>query len=204
MLPVTALTTLGYVVKFIVEDVEFPDWYFGAVVAFFSISLAVNALVTGLIVYKIVSVYRNSRGISRTPGNGQRDLSPLISILVESGMITFAAQLVQSVMYKVDPADFPIISGLVVMLYVRVSCQLLIGVFSSYSSTAQGISPTIVLVRVEMGVSYDRHTLRTANSPHGIHFSPFTSNNTQPTIDVAGGDSDSHSRSEMMKLMRKV
>ena len=58
---------------------------------------------------------------------GQRDLySPLISILIESGLITFVGQLTQSIMYKSATAAFPLVSGSVVMLYVRASFRLLI------------------------------------------------------------------------------
>jgi len=122
----TALTSLGFLIADpgydTLEGPHKPDWFDSAVVAFFALSLVANAFLTGLIVYKIVSVYRN---IDETHAyrNGQHDLYPLISILVESGMITFAAQLVQIVMYKVDPDAFPIILDLVVMLYVRSSCR---------------------------------------------------------------------------------
>ena len=91
------------------------------VTAFFFISLGVNALVTSLIVYKIITVYNDIRGPKSDfqDGNGQHDLSPLISILIESGLITFVAQLAQSIMYKYANDAFPLVSGTVVMLYVR-------------------------------------------------------------------------------------
>ena len=124
--PVTALTALGFQIAtpgYSTKDGPTPpSWILSAVVAFFAISLVTNALLTGLIVYKIVSVYRNIRGFGKTRtvyGNGPRDLYPLISILVESGVITCTAQLVQSAMYKAAPIYFPIISGAVVMIFVR-------------------------------------------------------------------------------------
>jgi hypothetical protein len=117
------LTTLGFNVKFTVENLDTPpDWYFSSVTAFFFVSMAVNALVTALIVYKIVSVYNDIRGFNlqtNTHGNGRRDLGPLISILIESGFITFAGQLTQSIMYKYATFAFPLVGGSVVMLYVR-------------------------------------------------------------------------------------
>jgi hypothetical protein len=109
-----------------------PNWYFSTVTAFFFLSLGVNTLVTALIVYKIVTVYNDIRGFSasnvqgRTHGSGQRDIYPLISILVESGLITFVGQLTQSIMYKSFPPAFPLVGGAVVILYVRVSFRLLI------------------------------------------------------------------------------
>ena len=121
------MTTLGFNIKFVADKLDNPDWYFSAVTAFFFLSLAVNALVTGLIVYRIINVYNDIRGFNNVHSNpnshgsssGQRDLYPLISILIESGLITFVAQLAQTVMYKSATAAFPLVGGCVVMLYVR-------------------------------------------------------------------------------------
>ena len=105
-----------------------PDWYLSAVTAFFFVSLAVNTLVTSLIVYRIITVYNDIRGFNNNSqtsahGSGQRDLYPLISILIESGLITFVGQLAQSIMYKFATEAFPLIGGSVVMLYVSASCR---------------------------------------------------------------------------------
>jgi hypothetical protein len=94
----------------------------------------VNTLATALIVYKIITVYHDIRGLgfntsnvqASAHGNGRRDLYPLISILIESGMMTFVGQLTQSIMYKSAPVAFSLVGGSVVMLYVRASYQLLI------------------------------------------------------------------------------
>ena len=87
-----------------------PSWYYSAVTAFFFLSLAVNALVTALIVYRIISVYNDIRvfNMNGSQGSvlGHRDLSPLISILIESGLMTFVAQLIQTVMYKTNREFF--------------------------------------------------------------------------------------------------
>jgi len=202
---VTALTTLGYLIASpgygTLDGPDKPHWFSSAVVAFFSISLVVNALLTGLIVYKIVSVYRDIRGIKTSYG-GSRDLHPVIPILVESGMMTFVGQLVQSVMYKIELGGFAVVSGLIVMLYVRNLRSIVDLVFGLYSSATQGISTTVVLVRVEMGVSYDHHASRMTLQP--IHFAHLSSTHNQTTIDIAGGEpTDSHLGSEM-KLMRNV
>ena len=143
---------------------------------FFLISLVVNAIVTALIVYRI-TVYNRIRGLNNSvhasdhhgSASGQRlDLYPLISILmIESGLITFIAQLVQCIMYRIASPAFPLICGCVVILFVRgPSCRLLILVsfFLMKSTPPQGISSTIVLVRVDMGVSYDKIPSRHANS----------------------------------------
>jgi len=146
---VIALTTLGYQIKGVSSNGPVPDWYLSAVTAFFFVSLAVNALVTVLIVYKIVTVYNDIRGFNSNAqanahGSGQRNLYPLISILIESGLITFVGQLAQSIMYKSASDAFPLVGGCVVMLY--------------------GISTTVVLVRVDTGISYDHKSSRTAIS----------------------------------------
>ena len=122
------------------DDVPLPSWYLSIVTGFFFISLAVNTLVTGLIVYRIITVYNDIRGFDSNAqasahGSGHRNLYPLISILIESGLMTFVGQLTQSIMYKSASEAFPLVGGCVVMLYVReFSCRLLILVFLMTSS----------------------------------------------------------------------
>ena len=135
---VTALTTLSLQIKSTagVQSETFLLYDFSsAFTAFFFISLVVNAIVTALIVYKIITVYNDIRGINsnvqaNAHGNGQRNLYPLISILIESGLITFVGQLAQPIMYNSVTEAFPLVNGCVVMLYVRASCRLLIWYFN--------------------------------------------------------------------------
>lgn len=93
------------------------------VLSFLSLSLAENALVTGLIVYKIIIVYRGIQEMTSRVGYPNvlgRDIAPIISILIESGVITFTAQLVQTLMYRFDINNgYPMVGGFVVQLYVR-------------------------------------------------------------------------------------
>ena len=107
-----------------------PSWYISAVVAFFSLSLAANAVATSLIVFKIFMVYRGLQTVKNRAGffngRGSLDRYPVLSILVESGLVTFVGQLVQTVLFNNDNPMFPIVSGVVVMLYVRASCRILI------------------------------------------------------------------------------
>ena len=165
------MTTLGFNIKIVAYNLPLPDWYLASVTAFFFLSLGVNALVTALIVYRIIIVYNEIRGFSNSniqasvPENGRRDLNPLISILIESGLITFVGQLAQTLMFRLSSdGAFPLISGVVVMLYVRDSYRLLIWYFDHLLTAIQGISMVVVLVRVETGVSYDNNTLMTLNS----------------------------------------
>ena len=195
------MTTLGFNIKFVADNVPIlPAWYFSAVTAFFFLSLGVNALVTALIVYKIITVYHDIRGFnasnlpSQASAPGRRDLYPLISILIESGLITFVGQLTQSIMYKSATVAFPLVGGVVVMLYVRVSCRLLISCRNFIYlllTISQGISTTVVLVRVEMGISYDAasRTANSTNSGRPIQLTPFASMPKLTTsMDVPGSD----------------
>ena len=113
-----AVTTLG---EFATFTDAIPDWYLPAVLSFFSLSLVVNALVTGLIISKILIVYREIRiqGLESPVSGLGRKLVPVLSILIESGMITLGVQLIQTLMFKFDSMAYGIIHGLVVMLYVR-------------------------------------------------------------------------------------
>ena len=106
------------------------ELYYSLVLSFFSLSLAENALVTGLLISKILTVYRDFRELESRIGytNGLgRDVVRIIYILIESGTITFMVQLVQTLMYKFDINAYPIIGGPVVQIYVRgFHCQSLI------------------------------------------------------------------------------
>ena len=70
----------------------------------FSLSMAVNALVTGLIVFKILKVFLEVNGavtsVDRTLGStGGSKLRHVVFIIIESGMALFAVQLVRLVLY---------------------------------------------------------------------------------------------------------
>jgi hypothetical protein len=199
------LTTLSFSIKFAISD-TIPDWYYSAVTVFFLTSLGMNMLVTALIVYKIISVYNDTREFNKSSvqasshGNGRRDLSPLISILIESGLMTFVGQLTQSIMYKTAPEVFPLVGGCVVILYVRASFRLLIWCLIS-STYLQGISSTVVLVRVELGITYDTvttnilSTVDSSNSGRPIQLTPLAfaskinlSQTTTTIVDIAESD----------------
>lgn len=193
------MATIGYFIKVLLAgqaDLPFPDWFFSAVTAFFFMSLGVNALVTALIVYKIISVYHNIREFNIQACVHGTDFNPLISMLIESGLITFIGQLTQSIMYKSATEAFPLVGGCVVMLYVRVSLSIvdLVSYFSSLF-ISQGISMTVVLVRVAMGISYEHNTVTTwttsdsARAP--VHYPSFAMNKTTMTTKAGRSDSSS-------------
>ena len=107
------------------------DWYFSAIATFTFLSLGVNTLATGLIIYRIITVYREIRELKLSNAsnnvqvsasrNGYHDLYPVISILIESALIKFVGQLTQSIIIKPAPSPYALIGGSVVMLYVRVN-----------------------------------------------------------------------------------
>ena len=105
-----------------------PIWFDSVVVTFFSMSLAVNAGVTSLIVFKILIVYHEHQQELKTGTvypNGRVPCNfypTIISILVESGLITFIGQLVQVILYKIDANASPVVYGVIVMLHVSASC----------------------------------------------------------------------------------
>ena len=75
-----------------------PNWSNILVLASLTASMTVNALVTGLIVFRIFTVFRNSRGLTTldekslgVAGGGK--LRSIIFIIIESGMALFAIQL---------------------------------------------------------------------------------------------------------------
>ena len=76
------------------------------IITCFALSMVVNTLVTGLIVFKILKVFLE---VKRAPGlgpTGGTTLGPIIFIIIESGMALFAVQLVR-VVYSCVPWQFP-------------------------------------------------------------------------------------------------
>ena len=78
-----------------------PGWVYAATLTSFTMSLAVNALVTGLIVFRILKVYLEV--VKPTSGGtGESKLRPVIFILIESGMALLCMQLAQFVLYFIQ------------------------------------------------------------------------------------------------------
>ena len=76
------------------------------IITCFTLSMVVNTLVTGLIVFKILKVFLE---VKRAPGlgpTGGTTLGPIIFIIIESGMALFAIQLVRLV-YSCVQLEFP-------------------------------------------------------------------------------------------------
>ena len=94
--------------------------YLSLVRSLFPLSFAENTLVTGLIITKILIIYRDiPPSHVRYANRLGRDIIP---ILIESAAITFTAQLVEALTYKFE---YPMFQNLVVILFVRVFFYLL-------------------------------------------------------------------------------
>ena len=92
------------------QNLNFPEWGNLLVIAGLAMSMTVNALATGLIVFKIWAVFREVKLASddptfgATPSRGNK-LRSVIFILIESGLTLFLIQfgrLVVTVMNTVD------------------------------------------------------------------------------------------------------
>ncbi|KAF8881451.1 hypothetical protein BD779DRAFT_1011370 [Infundibulicybe gibba] len=102
-----------------------------------SVSLVVNALTTSLIVTKILLTSREVRPVLGS--NSHRSFRIVVALLIESGLLMFAFQLVYVVLFFQVPFD--IISNSTTQIY--------------------GITPTLLNIRVAMGTAYDKTTEKT-------------------------------------------
>ncbi|KAJ7605362.1 hypothetical protein DFH06DRAFT_1252927 [Mycena polygramma] len=102
----------------------------------FSISLCLNLIVSTLIVARIWHVSHQNRlhGISHAVSSVQR----AIGIIVESGLLFLAAQFVFVVLFAIAHPAQAILVPIATQIY--------------------GISPTLIIVRVGMGSSYEQPT----------------------------------------------
>jgi len=117
-------------------------------------SMTVNALVTGLIGFRIFKVFREVKSVTTledksfgiTRGNKLRSVAFTI---IESGMILFAIQLARVGITTVDSVTE--LAGAAYYAY-----QFIIAIHEMVN----GIAPTIILVRVSLGLSFhDKESL---------------------------------------------
>ncbi|KAF8808529.1 hypothetical protein BYT27DRAFT_7337756 [Phlegmacium glaucopus] len=136
----TSLTLVGELV-IIGKTKQFSDtpaWFTPVGTLSFSLSLAVNAIFTSLLVFKIIKAsLAFRRSCVRNP-RGKNDFLPLISMLIESGVVLFVVQLLWVVFFSLDSNAFYLLSGPVPMIY--------------------GIVPTMIVVLVGMGNANNHQT----------------------------------------------
>ncbi|KAF8815470.1 hypothetical protein BYT27DRAFT_7333903 [Phlegmacium glaucopus] len=143
-----------------------PDGTYGVTLSALAISMTVNALVTFLIVLKIFRVYREIKSTSDDQSLGATagsKIRAVIFIIIESGMILFSIQLarVLGTIFIVTDTGIRILQ---IIIFIH---QML-----------NGITPTIILVRVSMGLSFhDKESMKestieslrfAANNPNSI------------------------------------
>jgi len=124
----------------------------------FSLSLAVNAIVTGLLILKIVLEYRKTQTSNRV--HWRKNIMPIVAILIETGLMTFVGQLAWTISYSLQSNVFGLVGGVVVMLY--------------------GLSPTIIHVRAALGSSYEVSGLSGVES--AVHFADNTGSHPTSSI----------------------
>ncbi|KAF8991955.1 hypothetical protein BDQ17DRAFT_1432753 [Cyathus striatus] len=107
----------------------------------YSSSLAVNALVTGLIVSRIW--FLTSQITALSPHASNRPYNVVIAMLLESGALVLLAQICWLVLYIHSNNGYDIVSGAISQIY--------------------GFTPTILLIRVALGTSYDSETKLSAS-----------------------------------------
>jgi hypothetical protein len=95
-----------------------PVWFTPIGLLSFSVSLAVNTIFTGLLVFKIAKVSLALRP-EHVHARGMQDLTPLISIIVESGLVLFMVQLVLVICFSTKSRAFDLTIGPITMIYVR-------------------------------------------------------------------------------------
>jgi hypothetical protein len=98
-----------------------PGWFNPIGIVAFSMSLAVNTIFTGLLVFKIAKA---SLALQNTHARGVKDFTPLISMLIESGLVFFMAQLIWVVCFSIESAAFNLTSGPITIIYVRAYSHL--------------------------------------------------------------------------------
>ena len=85
------------------EPLNVTNWGKILTLTCLSISLTVNAVVTSLIVFRIVKVYLEVRSAFEDRdlgvGGGNGKLRSIIFIIIESGMVMFSIQLIRVVFY---------------------------------------------------------------------------------------------------------
>jgi len=124
------------------------------VITSLTLSMTVNTLVTGLIVFKIFKVFLQVKAatasVERTLGTtaGGSNLRHVIFIIIESGMALLAVQLARFVLYVLY--NLPSESESASDAYF---------IFITINEMFNGITPTIILLRVSMRLSfYDKES----------------------------------------------
>lgn len=145
-------------------QLESANWGNTVIMTSLALSMSVNALVTGLIVFKIFKVFRKVEATSDEKflgASGGSKLRSIIFILIESGMALFSIQLAR----------------LVVTIVTTIAAEYAYLLIAPIHSMLNGITPTIILVRVSMGLSFhDEKSMAEVTESLCFKFAPDHSN----------------------------
>ncbi|KAF8811378.1 hypothetical protein BYT27DRAFT_7070094, partial [Phlegmacium glaucopus] len=134
------------------------DWGHWMTLAGVAVSMTVNALVTFLIVFKIFKVYHEVKSATDDKilgGTGGSKIRTVIFIVIESGMVLFSIQLARLVATIFLTTDAGLDS-----FYIIISIHQMLN----------GITPTIILVRASMGLSFHDKESMIESSIGSLHF----------------------------------
>jgi len=145
----------GITLVIVISRKVVPDWVTQFYVASFSISLAVNSVVTGLLILKLVLMLRES-----SFGSTKFTLRRLIPLIFETGLLTFIGQLTWVVLIKLGNPGLNTIFAPLTMIY--------------------GLTPTIVIVRVILGRSFEPGTTNVVES--ALNFATRSSPTSSSTV----------------------
>ncbi|KAF8815217.1 hypothetical protein BYT27DRAFT_7197113 [Phlegmacium glaucopus] len=152
-----------------------PHWVHLVIMAALAFSMTVNALVTFLIVSKIFRVYReigstsDDQSLGATAGSKIR---AVIFIIIESGMILFSIQLAR----------------LLCTIFIETDAgHKTLQITISIHQMLNGITPTIILVRVSMGLSFhDKESMR-ESTIESLRFAADNPNSISEPVDNDAG-----------------
>jgi len=181
-------------------SIDQPVWGARLTLTSLTASMTVNAVVTGLIVFRIFKVFRKGKSVTTSEDKSfgtrptrRNKLRSAIFIIIESGMALFAIQLAR-----------------VVITATQLSTDAeedAFQVIGSIHEMLNGIAPTVILVRVSLGLSFDNEE-SLVEAISGLQFATNDPNQIPGTgsIDQNGsldiGEDDPNSLSEMYRERR--
>ena len=101
-------------------------WGIPIIIASFTLSIAVNTLVTGLIVFKILGVFLEVKAattsVERTLGktwSGSTKLRHVVFVIIESGMALLVVQLARLIFYILQFSSYAASIGYVMLISIN-------------------------------------------------------------------------------------
>jgi hypothetical protein len=100
------------------------SWGVTMIITSFTLSMAVNTLVTGLIVFKILKVFLEVKAVTtsveRTLGTtGGTKLRHVIFIMIESGMALLAVQVARFVLFNLPTESVPVTFAYDIFIFIN-------------------------------------------------------------------------------------